>query len=525
MNKKFTITALCIILAFSLLLGGCGKTTPSDGDGKGNVETPGTDKKVLTIGVSNDIISLDPQAHAHGSTDSLFQNIGSKLFKRDTDMGIIQDLATDYEIVDDTTWKFTMREDVLFSNGDKVTSADVKFSIERAAKDTSLVENNFFKGISGVEIIDEYSFYIKTEEAKPDLLSLLAKSGGDIMPSEYIEEHGMDEYVRNPILSGQYKLKEWVADSHYTLVPNDKYFGEAAYWDEVIHRIIPEPSTRVAELLTGGVDLIDNVPPNEWDRIESSDAGKMVKGETSRVFLLNVRLTEGNITSNPKVREAIELAIDKNLICDELLKGAGIPTRTRVANGVVGFNENLFGREKGDLYDLDKAKALLKEAGYEKGAKLTLTASRGRYLMDKEVGEMIASMLMQAGFEVDLEIVESSVLSEIWSARENKELFLIGLGDSQYDAAYPLIHYGDKDRVAGLTDYDNKETQEIYKKALSNMNLVERAEQMKEIQRIASEDRPHINIAQLNSVYGVANNIEFVPRLDESFELNVITLK
>ena len=522
--KSLVALLLCLVMVFGLLSGCGGDTTATPTPDAGDAPSPaGDEPKVLTIGISSDILTLDPQAHAQSVTDNMFHTIGVRLFDRDSDMSIVPWLATEYEIVDDTTWKMTIRDDAVFSNGDPLTSADVKFTLERAATDTSLIENSFWKGIESVEIIDDYNFYIHTFEPKPDLLSLLAKSGGDIMPSKYIEEVGMEEYVKDPIMAGQYKLKEWIPADHFTLVPNEHYYGEPGIWDEIVFRSIPESSTRVAELLTGGVDIVDNVPPNEWDRINENEGTAIITGNTTQILLLNIRLTDGYVTADPKVREAIELAIDKDMICNELLQGAGTPTRTRVGSGVVGFNEDLFGSENANLYNPERATELLAEAGYAPGeCEVTYSASNGRYLMDKDVATMIATMLEAVGFKVNLEVLEGSVLSDMWSAKTNKEIIQIGLSDSQYDAAYPLVHYGDKDRVAGLTDYDSKECQELYQAALTNMNLEERAEQMKEIQAIAAEDRPHICIAQLSALYGVSDGIDFTPRSDFMYIPNEI---
>ena len=529
MKKKILALLLVSLTILSLLAGCGGKDTPAapnaggsgtEGAGQDGAEEP----KVLTIGISADLMTLDPQAHAHNSTDNMFQMISVRLFRRSNDMTPVPEIVTDYEIVDETTWKMTIRDDVVFSNGDPLTSADVKFTLEREATDTSLVENNFWKGIKDVEVIDDHNFYIHTFEAKPDLLSLLTKSGGDIMPSKYIEEVGMDEYIKNPIMAGQYKLKEWIPNDHYTLLRNENYYGEPGIWDEIVVRPIPESSTRVSELLTGGLDIIDNVPPNEWERINQSDSVHMITGDTSRILLLNIRCTEGTVTADPKVREAIELAIDKDQICNELLQGAGTPTRTRVGSGVPGFNWDLFGSENANLYNPDRAKELLAEAGYpDGGCPITYTAANGKTLMDSEIAQMCAAMLTAVGFDVNLEIVEGSVLSDIWSSKTNKEIIQIGLSDSQYDAAYPLIHYGDFNRVAGLTDYDSKECQALYQAALVNMDLEERAKQMEEIQAIAAEDRPHVCLAQLKNLFGVSDRINFTPRMDDFYVPNEIT--
>lgn len=528
--KKKILALLLVSLTILSLLAGCGGKDTSAAPNAGGSGTEGAgqdgaeEPKVLTIGISADLMTLDPQAHAHNSTDNMFQMISVRLFRRSNDMTPVPEIVTDYEIVDETTWKMTIRDDVVFSNGDPLTSADVKFTLEREATDTSLVENNFWKGIKDVEVIDDHNFYIHTFEAKPDLLSLLTKSGGDIMPSKYIEEVGMDEYIKNPIMAGQYKLKEWIPNDHYTLLRNENYYGEPGIWDEIVVRPIPESSTRVSELLTGGLDIIDNVPPNEWERINQSDSVHMITGDTSRILLLNIRCTEGTVTADPKVREAIELAIDKDQICNELLQGAGTPTRTRVGSGVPGFNWDLFGSENANLYNPDRARELLAEAGYpDGGCPITYTAANGRTLMDSEIAQMCAAMLTAVGFDVNLEIVEGSVLSDIWSSKTNKEIIQIGLSDTQYDAAYPLIHYGDFNRVAGLTDYDSKECQALYQAALVNMDLEERAKQMEEIQAIAAEDRPHVCLAQLKNLFGVSDRINFTPRMDDFYVPNEIT--
>ena len=226
-SKSLVALLLCLVMVVGLLAGcGGGSTATPTPSGDATPTPAGDEPKVLTIGISSDMQTLDPQAHAQTVTDNIFHMISLRLFDRADDMSIVPWLVTEYEIENDTTWKMTIRDDAVFSNGDPLTSADVKFTLERAATDESLVENNFWKGIESVEIVDDYNFKIHTFDPKPDLLSLLAKSGGDIMPSKYIEEVGMEEYIKNPIMAGQYKLKEWIPADHFTLVPNETYYGE-----------------------------------------------------------------------------------------------------------------------------------------------------------------------------------------------------------------------------------------------------------------------------------------------------------
>lgn len=545
MKKKTISGILAGIMACTVAMTGCGGSG-SSGQTTGAGSTPaesgttaggesGTDgqavqedSKVLKIGAASDIITLDPHDQNQTNTGDLFKSIGSQLFVRDLDFQLQGDLCTEYEQVDDLTWTFTIRDDASFSNGDPITVEDVKWSLDRVSTDESLVGYIYFKYIDNVEIVDEHTIKVTTESARPDMTSLLCMSSSTILPSKYIEANGMDAYIKEPICSGAYLLKEWIPDDHYTLVPNPDYYGTPATWEEVIVRAIPESSTRVSELLTGGVDLIYNVPVNEWERVSNNTDGygtSLVYGETSRIMLIILRMTDGWACEDPLVREAIEYAIDKNAICDTLLLGAGTPTRTRIGSSVVGFNNDLFGSENGDMYDPEKAKELLAQGGYSEGQlELNMTASSGRYLMDAEMAQMIAAYLEAVGIKVNLELVDATVLSNMFSNKENKDVFMIGLSDGQYDGCYPLAQFCDPIRTEGQSDYDNPEIVEMYQQARVERDPEKRAELASQIQAIAAEDRPQVCIAQMKAIFGVSNRVVLNPRMDTNILPDEVTL-
>ncbi len=545
MKKKTISGILAGIMACTVAMTGCGGSG-SSGQTTGAGSTPaesgttaggesGTDgqavqedSKVLKIGAASDIITLDPHDQNQTNTGDLFKSIGSQLFVRDLDFQLQGDLCTEYEQVDDLTWTFTIRDDASFSNGDPITVEDVKWSLDRVSTDESLVGYIYFKYIDNVEIVDEHTIKVTTESARPDMTSLLCMSSSTILPSKYIEANGMDAYIKEPICSGAYLLKEWIPDDHYTLVPNPDYYGTPATWEEVIVRAIPESSTRVSELLTGGVDLIYNVPVNEWERVSNNTDGygtSLVYGETSRIMLIILRMTDGWACKDPLVREAIEYAIDKNAICDTLLLGAGTPTRTRIGSSVVGFNNDLFGSENGDMYDPEKAKELLAQGGYSEGQlELNMTASSGRYLMDAEMAQMIAAYLEAVGIKVNLELVDATVLSNMFSNKENKDVFMIGLSDGQYDGCYPLAQFCDPIRTEGQSDYDNPEIVEMYQQARVERDPEKRAELASQIQAIAAEDRPQVCIAQMKAIFGVSNRVVLNPRMDTNILPDEVTL-
>lgn len=502
-----------LLAVLGLMLSGCGGTAEEEtialDEGAASVDE---NNKTLTIALGTDIVTFDIHDHNNTSTEAVHDNMFNYLFKRDENNVIQPELVDTFSQIDDVTVEMTLKEGVTFHNGDTLTSEDVKFTLERVATDETLQEYPNYRQIKEVDIIDERTFQVITHEPEPSLLHRLSRLGSGILPKRYIEEEGWDHFLTHPIGTGPYEFKEWVRDSRIVLTPYDHYFeGAVEEWDEVVFRIIPENSTRVSELLTGGVDIAVNIPPADWDRV-NGNAGSAMKSETSnRTMMLILRATEGYPTADVRVRKALNLAIDNGAITESALYGAGTPTKTRVAPGNFGAEESLY-----DTYDYDpeEAKRLLEEAGYGDGFEITLHSPRGRYLQDAEIAELIGGMLQAINVSVNVELMEWSNFVEMRQAGTNKDAYLIGLGNSMFDGAYSVDWYR-SDRFVGQTDYKNEEIDALLEASAVNMEQTERAEQLKEIQRIADEELPHIMLHQETVNYGVNDRIDFVPKMDE----------
>lgn len=533
MNKKLFTWFFVLILA--LVVAGCSNQSAGDkGDEKDNKKEETKDEKkeeskeggkdgdskILYIASGNDIVSFDIHDHNNTSTEAVHVNMFNYLVRNESGE-IVSDLAESWENIDEKTWSFKLKEGVKFHNGDELTAEDVKYTLERVAKDDTLLEYGNYKQIDRVEVKGDYEFDIITENPEPVLLNRLSRLGSGILPKKYIESEGWDVFLEAPVGTGPYKLKEWKKDDRLIMEAFDDYFGEAPKWEEVVFRSIPEDSTRVAELLTGGVDIAVNIPPTDLERVESTDGVSIATSPSQRVALLALRTKGDGPTADPRVREAIDLAIDKQLIVDSLLDGFGKVTRTRVTPGNTGANEDLYGTS---LYDPDKAKELLAEAGYADGVTIKLSSPSGRYLKDKESSELIANMLAEVGIKVELEFLEWSAFSTKYNEKTFDDVFLIAYGNSMFDGSQALQRLT-FEHAAGETDYDNPEANELILKADSNMNMEERVKQYQEAQALIAEDRPHIYLWQLESIYGVNDRINFEPRLNEMFYVDEITLK
>lgn len=516
--KRITLSLMMLCMTL-IIITGCSssndKSQSANNDQSNDTQSETTndsdDERTLTIGLSVDMSSFDIHDHNSTSTEAIHGNMLNYLVKKDPEGNFHPDLAESYENTDDYTWEFTLREGVTFHNGDELTAEDVKFTLERVANDESLQEHSHYKQIKDVEIVDDYNFKIITYEPEPILLNRLSRIGSGILPKNYIEENGWDYYLQHPIGTGPFKFVEWVKDSKIVFEVYENYFeGKVEDWDQLVFRVIPEDSTRVGELLTGGIDLAMSIPNQEWDRINNNDGTSVQSTRSQRVAMLHLNLNDEFITSDPRVREAIDLAIDNTVLTEHVLGGGAIPVRTRVTPGNTGANEDLYDTY---LYDPERAKELLKEAGYENGADITFHAGI-RYTKDRDLMEMIASMLTEVGFNVELDLLEWSNFVELRSARTYEDLYFIAFGNSQFDASLALDLLR-SERAIEEQGYSNDKVDELIDQANINMNPEERTKQFQEVQEIIAEERPFIYLYNEMSHYGVSDRIDFTPRLDE----------
>ncbi|WP_301108805.1 ABC transporter substrate-binding protein [Sporosarcina sp.] len=506
MSKKL----LYLMIAAALVILSACTTTSKPAENSGTASEK-EDNDTLTLSLGPDMLTWDIHNHTTTSTEVIHVNVFDYLLMRDTDGEIQPHLAKEWKNIDDVTYEFTLNEGVKFHNGDDLTAEDVKFTLERVAKDETLKSHGDFDTIAEVKVIDPLTFQIITNEPDPMLLSRISRQASGVLPKNYIEEKGMDEFLKSPIGSGPYKFKEWKKDNQVTLVKNDEYFDKKGEYENVVFRAIPEDSTRVAELLTDSVDIIANVPPSDWDRINTSDNSKIVNGASNRTYMLFLRTQEDWPTSDVKVRQAIDFAIDDKALVDSLLDGGGTPTLTRVNPGNVGFEESLFDNYN---YDVEKAKQLLDEAGYKDGVTIELAGPTGRYIKDREVMQLIAGMLEEAGIHTEMNLLKWGTFSELRDQEKFKDGYLIALGSSFFDAGQALDYYG-TERSASINGYSNEKIDQLLEEANTSLDEEERTKKYQEIQKIASEEMPIIPLFQIDQFFGVNNGVEYTPRLDE----------
>lgn len=455
--------------------------------------------------------------HDHNTTaiEAIHVNIFDYLVFKDAG-GVLQPaLATSWERIDLLSMRFQLREGVLWHDGEAFTAEDVKFTLERVATDSSLQEYGQYRQIREVEIVGPFEIIIHTHDPEPVLLSRLSRIGSSILAKHHIEAIGGWENIsdHNPVGTGPFKVVEWRRDDRIVMEAFDDHWRGRPAWDRLIHRTIPEASTRVAELLTGGVHIATNVPPADRARVENAGNVRIEPWPTPRVMLF-IMNTEGVGTSDVRVRTAIDYAIDNQLLVDALFDGLGTPVRGRASPGIVAapmeFHDTY-------VYDPERAVELLAEAGYGPGElTIHIQGPAGRYPLDTEIAELTGVMLEAVGINTTLEILEwSAYQSRVWRTENVQNMALIGLGNSLGDAALTYNAVMCDGSYAMMSQWCDPSFDEVYAQALSEMDDARRAELFREIFTVVADERVYIHLFQLENMAGVTNEIDWSPRPDE----------
>ncbi len=466
----------------------------------------------LVIAQGIDIPGFDIHDHNTTAVEAIHVNLFDYLVWPDADGTFQPGLATSWEAISDTATRFTLREGVLWHDGETFTAEDVKFTLERVANDSSLQDHAQYRQIREVEIVGPYEVIIHTHDPEPVLLSRLSRIGSSILPKHHIEAIGWEAWNDDPIGTGPFKFVEWRRDDRLVLEAFDDHWRGRPVWDRLVHRTISEDSTRVAELLTGGVHIATNIPPQDAARVEAAGV-RLEPWPTPRVMLYVIN-TEGEGTSDKRVRMAIEYAIDNQMMIDGLMDGLGTPTRGRASPGITAAPLEFWDTY---LYDPEYAAELLAEAGYGPGElTIHIQGPAGRYPMDTEIVELTAVMLEAVGFDTNITVLEwSAYLDRIWQTDNVDHMALIGLGNSLGDAALTYNSAMCEGAYAIMHNWCDDHFDALYNEALTEMDADRRAELFREIFEIIAEERVYISLYQLENLAGVAADIDWTPRADE----------
>jgi peptide/nickel transport system substrate-binding protein len=326
-----------------------------------------------------------------------------RLVTRDLDLALKPGLATNWKALDETTWELKLRQGVTFHNGEPFNADAVKFSFARYIDPA--IKNGYatlLKPVSDVQIVDPYTVNVKTSEPFAELIETLA-GYVEMLPPKAAADAGA--VASKPIGTGPYKFVSWTPNDRFVVQAAGPHWSGQPHLQQVVFRPIPDPTARINELKSGGVDIITNVPPLEIGNLQNAAGISLARATNSGSIILIPSFVTTDVFKTKEVRQALQYAIDKDQLIKVVLRGEAVPMNSPFPKGVAGGNLSSLQQYP---YDPDKAKSLLAQAGYPDGFSVNFKAPDGRYLQDKAVAEAITGQLAKVGIKAELETIEWS---------------------------------------------------------------------------------------------------------------------
>jgi peptide/nickel transport system substrate-binding protein len=477
-----------------------------------------TQKRELVVAQGGDISTFDPHISTSANDIRISFNIFDNLTSRHADGKLHPGLATEWKLQGQTTWMFKIRQGVKWHNGDPFSAADAKWSIERTYDPAHKTRTNtVFSTIDRIEAPDATTLVIHTKKPDPLLPARLAFYGGQIVSRKYFEQVGADGFGSKPMGTGPVKFVSWTKDDRLVLEANGDYWGGKPDFDRMVMRSVPEMAPRVAGLLKGETDIITQLPPDQGERVNANASTRVAGALYAGLYVIAVN-SKVKPLDNPLVKQAMSLAIDRDLIVKELWRGRGI-----VPSGPIAKGDNHFDPSLPPLkYDPKEARERLKKAGY-KGEEVVIETTAAYMANDKPMAEAIVAMWRDAGINAKAEVVEYTV-----RAQKNRDKTFKGVWWSD-----PTSTLGDPDGMmwrllapGGPQDYwRHKRWDELGEAARFSVDEKFRAQAYKEMTAIVLEHFPWIPIVQPYEDYGLQKHVDWTPNPNQAFEVRRFNFK
>lgn len=506
MRKKILLIGLAVVMT-ALLLAGCGG---------GKEQSAGTAKeKVFVFAQGSDPRGLDPAFVDDGESAKVMVNIYDNLVRYKPGSTEIEPaLATDWESNEDKTeWTFHLRKGVKFHDGTPFNAEAVKFSIERQLPPNRTDDMPYasftFGPVKSVEVVDEYTVkIILNAPYAPFLANMAMCMAAPIVSPAAVEKYGED-YISHPVGTGPFKFVKWDRGQSIELVANKEYWDGPPKLDKLIFKFVKENSVRASELINGSIDAMDGVDPNDVKKLE--DSGVIVSKSPGMNINYLAFFTNKPPFNNEKLRIAVSHAINREDIVKHLYQGTAELANGPLPSFMPGYDKNLKPYE----YDPEKAKALLKEAGYENGLKVTLltyTNPRPYNPVGQKLAEAIQNDLQKVGIQVEIKAYPWKEYKEVVAPVEVKEgdFMIYGwIGDNgDPDNFLTLL---DSKEIAGSLNsakYANERVDQLLEQGRREFDMAKRAQIYSELQQIVVKEAPWVFFSHATAMTAQSKNVE-----------------
>ncbi len=491
--------------------------------------------QTLTIGTGGSITSADPHFYNAAPNSALASHIFDRLIERDARARTYPGLAASMRPISETVWEVKLRPGVKWHDGRDFTAEDVVFTIARVPNVPNSPASfaGFVRAITKVEVVDPLTLHLHTAQAHPLLPIEMASIA---IVSRHVGEGASTEDYNSgkaAVGTGPYRLVSHSAGNRTELTRNDTWFGPKQEWQRVSYRFIGNDGARTAALLAGDVDMIDQVPSGDLERLRRDPKVTLAEIQGLRMIYLSfdrsrvdspvfVFDNDGKpLAKNPfedvRVRRALSIAINREALADRVMEGTASPSGQWLPEGVFSYNPDV----KPPQQDIETARRLLAEAGFPQGFRLTLHSPNDRYPNDAKTAQAVAQMWTRAGVRTDVEALPWASFSAR-AARQEFGMRLVGWGSSTGEGSYALVNIlGTYDRAkrtgaANAGRYSNPALDELTARATSTIDDEKREMILREAVTVAMDDVAIIPLFHLTNAWALRKGLTYDARMDES---------
>ena len=458
----------------------------------------------ITAAQGSDVLTLDPTL----DTSLIGMNVMTNIFDQLTTISpqgeVRPMLATSWEAsADAKTWTFTVRADAKFHDGAPVTVDDVVWSYQKIMDDPKSPVRVYLTKIEKAEKVEPDKIRFSLSEPYGPFVrqtSLIS-----VVPRAAYEAAGAARFSQAPVGSGPYRIVQWVKDDRVELQANDAYWGGAPKVARITFKPVPSEAARTAALTSGQLDIA-SLPPPLVDRLSSQKDISIQRVGSFRVIYLAFN-TDNPVLKDVKIRQAIDLAVDREAITSRLLKGLGKPVGQMVTPVTFGYDQTV----QPTPYDVAKARALLKEAGYA-GEKIVFQYPNNRIPLGEQVAQAIGGYLTAAGLNVELQGMEYAAMFPLWAGKKLGGLHLWAFGPSVMDSDLVLNYLY---AIGGTGYWLDPEVQRLTSQQRAEADPQKRRAIISDIWRISQRNVPYAPLYSEVQAYGIREGVGWQPRPDE----------
>lgn len=484
----------------------------------------------VRVGFTQDALTLDPANHRNRETQTVIRNIHDGLLTRDAEMRIRPEIAESFRAVDATTYEFRLRQGIRFHSGDPLTAEDIKFTMDRLTRPNAMggqtsPRRDLVGPLAETVVVDERTVRLVLSQPWALLPAMLPFN--EVVNRRQVERVGQEGMQTRPDGCGPFRLVDWRRGEAIILQRFAEYYGGSteiptagpAQVDRVIFRVLPENSSRVAALLAGEVDIINELPASAMRQVEASRNAQVMKVNGTRTFFVAMNNAKAPFT-DVRVRRALNHALDKAAIISRILANTATSLRGVMSPDAFAFNPDL----PEYRHDMDRARALLAEAGVPQGTEMVIDTTGAT----REIAEAIAALLSRTGLRVRAQVWEGAVLGPMWQnpeRRRERDMYLTSWGNGSLDPSdimLPTLKTGGRGNSAG---FSNAEVDRLLDAAETEVDQEKRRAGYLRAQQIVSEQAPWIFLWLPQDLYGVSRRIEgWKPQADSRINLHRVRI-